>query len=80
MEQRELSRGKVNGGAVDGCSLLVQIQLQAIITKQMPSQTGLYDIHDVIAYLLAFRDNVVVECAESIGILMGVDAYGNRAT
>ena len=70
VEQFKLCRGQIDGIAVNGGSLLVEVQAQTMIAEQMLTQTGFNDIHDIVADFLAVSNDVVIESAESIGILM----------
>ena len=39
----------------------------------MGSHAGFYDINDIIAQFLAFIDEVHVDCADGIGVLVVID-------
>lgn len=69
-KQFKLSAGEVDGLAIYGDSLAVKINLQAAKAKKTLAKTGLNDIHYVVTQFLAFSNDVVINGAKGVRIIM----------
>ena len=69
-KQAEFGAGEAGRLAVDGDGLAIKAYLQTVELEEAFAETGLNDIHNVVAQFLTFGNDVVIDRADGIRVFV----------